>query len=62
MEVEERQAVLAEFANSILEDREPETNAFDNLRSMAMVLASVDSAKRAEPILIEEVLGRPETP
>ena len=62
MEVEERQAVLAEFANSILEDREPETNAFDNLRSMAMVLASVDSAKRAEPILIEEVLRRPETP
>ena len=57
MEVEERWAVLLEFAASILEDREPETNATDNLKSMAMVIGASMSVKRGEPILIDEVLS-----
>jgi predicted dehydrogenase len=57
MEVEERWAVLLEFAASILEDREPETNAADNLKSMAMVIGASMSVKRREPILIDEVLS-----
>jgi predicted dehydrogenase len=57
MEVEERWAVLAEFAASILENREPETNAVDNLKSMAMVLGALQSVKTGRPTLIDDILG-----
>jgi predicted dehydrogenase len=57
MEVEERSAVLVEFATSILEDREPETNASDNLKSMAMVLGASMSVKSGAPILINDVVS-----
>lgn len=57
MEVEERWAVLLEFAASIEEEREPETNADDNLRSIALVLGALMSVKRGgETVLIDEVL------
>jgi predicted dehydrogenase len=58
MDVEERWAVLLEFAASIQEGRDPETNATDNLRSIALVLGALMSVKRGgEPVLIDEVLG-----
>jgi predicted dehydrogenase len=58
MQAEERWAVLLEFAAAILEDREPETSATDNLKSMAMVLGASMSAKRSgEPIRIDDVLS-----
>ncbi len=57
MEVEERWAVLSEFAAAISENREPETNATDNLKSMAMVLGASMSVQRGAPVLIDEVLS-----
>ncbi|HEY0790184.1 MAG TPA: Gfo/Idh/MocA family oxidoreductase [Chthoniobacterales bacterium] len=57
MELEERQAVLAEFQASIVENREPQTNATDNLRSIAMVLAALASARSGQPVRIEDILA-----
>jgi predicted dehydrogenase len=49
---EERWATLAEFAASIAEGREPETSGRDNLRSLALVLGAVESARRGEPVAL----------
>jgi predicted dehydrogenase len=46
-QLEDRWFSLHEFAESIREGREPETNARDNLRSLAMVFAAVDSASKS---------------
>lgn len=45
LEFEERSGTLAEFAAAIDEDRPAETNARDNLKSLALVFATVESAK-----------------
>jgi predicted dehydrogenase len=45
LEHEERAAVLSELAAAIAEDREPETAAADNVRSLALVLGAVESAR-----------------
>jgi predicted dehydrogenase len=44
----DRAGTLTEFAISIREDREPETSGRDNLGTMAMVGAAVESARRRE--------------
>jgi predicted dehydrogenase len=53
----EREAVLAEFAACIREDREPETSGRDNLRSLALVEAALLSAQRRIEVNVNEVLG-----
>jgi predicted dehydrogenase len=45
LEFEERAGTLTEFAAAIREDRLAETHARDNLKSLALVLAAVESAK-----------------
>jgi predicted dehydrogenase len=45
LEFEERAGTLTEFAAAIREDRPAETHARDNLKSLALVLAAVESAK-----------------
>ena len=47
--------VLNEFVRAIKEDREPECNAADNLKSMSMVFAAVLSAKEGREILISDL-------
>lgn len=56
MEEEERWASLAEFAKAIREDREPETSGRDNLKSLAMVLGAVESAKTGKKIYLKDML------
>jgi predicted dehydrogenase len=43
--LEQRAGVLAEFAAAIREDREPEAGGRENLRSLAVTLAAVESAR-----------------
>ena len=43
---EERAGVLAEFVKAISEDRKPETDARDNLKTLALVLKAVESAEQ----------------
>lgn len=57
LEAEERWASLLEFAQSIRENREPETSGKDNLYSLAMVLGAVESVKTGKTILIDDVLN-----
>jgi predicted dehydrogenase len=45
VDFEERSGTLAEFARAISSDTSAETNGRDNLRSLGLVLAAVDSAK-----------------
>jgi len=46
VDAEERYGTLKEFATSIKEGRQPETYGEDNMRSLNMVLAAVESTKR----------------
>ncbi|PFN99581.1 oxidoreductase [Bacillus sp. AFS076308] len=57
LQLEERLASLQEFAESIHENREPETSGRDNLNSLAMVLGAVQSTKTGEKVYIEDVLA-----
>ena len=50
-------AALIELQESIIEGREPETSGRDNLRSMAMSFAAMESSDRRRPVSIEEVLA-----
>ncbi len=56
MEAEERMATIAEFAQSIIEDRQPQTSGEDNLLSMAMVLGAKHSAKTGETVKVADLL------
>ncbi len=49
------QAILAEFASAIREDRQPECNAADNLKSVAMVFAAIQSAKEKRRVSLAEL-------
>lgn len=46
----DRWGTLAEFARAVREGREPECSARDNLGTLALVAAAVESAKRRQPI------------
>lgn len=43
---EERWGTISEFVSSVREGREPETHGGDNIRSLGLVLAAVESTKR----------------
>ena len=47
--------VLREFVAAISEDREPECSAADNIKSMGMVFAAVQSAKQGREIQIADL-------
>lgn len=49
-------ALLAEFVSAINEDREPECSGQDNLKSLAMVFAAIQSSKKERPVKISELL------
>ena len=56
MPFEDRAYSLYEFAEAISKDREPETSGKDNLKSLAMVFASLDSAENGKPVLVNRYL------
>ena len=49
------QAMLDEFFAAIAEDRQPECNAEDNLNSLAMVFAAIQSAKEKREVKLSEL-------
>jgi len=49
------EAILDEFFAAIQEDREPECSAADNLQSLAMVFAAIQSAKENRPVKLAEL-------
>jgi predicted dehydrogenase len=49
------QAILDEFVAAIKEDREPECSAADNLKSLAMVFAAIESAKSGQKVALSEL-------
>jgi predicted dehydrogenase len=51
-------AALQEFCRSVVEGREPETSGRDNLRSLAMSFAVMESARAGQPVQIAQVLGQ----
>ena len=48
-------AILAEFISAIDEGREPECSGEDNLKSLAIVFASIKSAQEGRAVKIDEV-------
>jgi predicted dehydrogenase len=46
----DRWGTLGEFARAVREGREPECSASDNLGTLALVMAAVESAKRRQPV------------
>jgi predicted dehydrogenase len=54
--LEGRDLVLEEFRKAVEEGREPECYGYDNLRSLAMVFASLDSIKSGKSVEIAEYL------
>jgi predicted dehydrogenase len=49
------QAILDEFFSAIKEDRQPECNAQDNLKSLAMVFAAIQSTKEGRKVQLSEL-------
>jgi predicted dehydrogenase len=49
-------AILEEFLTSLRENRQPECNAPDNLKSLAMVFAAIRSAEEKRKVLLEEIV------
>ena len=54
MKLEDRDYSLHEFAESILQDREPETSGKDNLKTFAVTLAAVDFAHEKRELRIQD--------
>ncbi len=54
---ENQEHSLQEFVSSLREARPPETNGADNLRSLAMVFASISSKTEGKPARAAELLG-----
>jgi len=53
-ETEGHASVIRAFLNAIAEGRAPETGAEDNIRSLAMVMAAIESARTGQRVLIRE--------
>ena len=49
------EAILDEFFAAIREDRDPECSAADNLKSLAMVFAAIQSAKEKRRVELAEL-------
>lgn len=56
MPLEDREYSLHEFAQSIIQDRDPETAGEDNLKTFAMTLATIESCNTGKKIKIAEYL------
>jgi len=56
MPLEDRLYLLYEFAEAIAKNKEPETSGEDNLKSLAMVFAAIDSAETGRRISVKEYL------
>ena len=56
MPLEDRAYSLYEFAEAIRKDREPETSGKDNLKSLAMVFASLESAESGKSVSVNKYL------
>lgn len=54
--LEGRDLVLEEFRKAVEERRQPECNAKDNLKSLAMVFASLDSIQQGKTVELKEYL------
>ena len=53
MPVERHAALMAEFVAALRAGRPPETNCQDNIKSLAMVLAAVESAKTGRKVAVQ---------
>ena len=53
MPVERHAALMAEFVAALRAGRPPETNCQDNIKSLAMVLAAVESAKSGRKVAVQ---------
>jgi len=47
---------LAEFQGALREKRQPETHVTEHLRSLALLLAVVESSRRAGPVDVADLL------
>ncbi len=56
MPVENQEYSLLEFESSLRKGRPPETNGFDNLKSMAMVFAALQSKSTKKPVNVADLL------
>ena len=56
MPVEDRHYSLYEFAESDKQNRQPETSGRDNIKSLAMVIAALESAKRNKEVSAKNFL------
>jgi len=54
--IEDQEYSLREFTRSLKERRAPETNGEDNLKSLAMVFASLRSKSTGEPVAVKRLL------
>lgn len=54
-ETEGHASVIRAFLAAIDEDKAPETDARDNIRSLAMVMGAIESARTGQRVLISEV-------
>jgi predicted dehydrogenase len=57
MPCEDQAYALLEFQRAVGEGREPEASGRDNLRSLAMVFAVTESARRGRPVEVDHVLA-----
>ena len=48
---------LAEFLAAIREKRQPETHVAEHIRSLALLLAVVESSRRGEPVEVADLIG-----
>jgi predicted dehydrogenase len=53
----DRGGTLGEFSRAIREDSEPETSGRDNIRSLALTIAAVESARSRKPVDLADVLS-----
>jgi predicted dehydrogenase len=52
METVGHAAIMREFVSALRENRQPETDCRDNIKSLAMVLAAVESAKTGKKVTV----------
>lgn len=53
----DRAGSLAAFAEAVSTGREPETSASDNLNTLALTLAAVESARAGQPVPLRDFIG-----
>jgi predicted dehydrogenase len=53
----DRRGTLAEFSAAIRQQREPETSGRDNIRSLALVVAAIESTRTGSAVDIERLLN-----